>query len=169
MGANIEIKARARSLTELQVIAKRLAGVDGVPIEQEDVFFHAPHGRLKLRIFSAQRGELIAYRREDRAGAKTSEYVIVPTDAPAELRAALTAALGVRVIVKKLRHVFVVGQTRIHLDHVDGLGEFIELEYVLRPDEDRGRGTLEVARLVDELGIREDDFVATAYADMLVA
>lgn len=88
-------------------------------------------GRLKLRQFSPESGELIAYSRADVAGTKQSDYLIVPTSTPAELRA-LAAALGVRQTVIKTRVLLRVGQTRIHLDAVQGLGSFVELEVVLR-------------------------------------
>ena len=169
MATNIEIKARARVPIELRRRAAEVSASAGELIEQEDVFFHVPHGRLKLRIISARRGELIAYRRDDRAAAKTSEYVITPTDSPAALRSTLAAALGVRVVVRKQRWLFLVGQTRIHLDDVEGLGAFVELEYVLQPGQDRDRGAAEIARLMQLLDIRDGDLVATAYADLLTA
>jgi predicted adenylyl cyclase CyaB len=169
MGANIEVKARTRALPELRLTATEISGTPGELIEQEDWFFEAPHARLKLRIFSPERGELISYRREDRAGAKASEYVIAPTDRPALLREALALALGVRVVVRKKRWLYVVGQTRIHLDEVAELGTFVELEYVLEPGEDPARGEREVARLLDRLGVRAEDQIAGAYADLLTS
>jgi predicted adenylyl cyclase CyaB len=167
VATNIEIKARVRAPAELHRRAAELIAGAGERIAQEDVFFHVPQGRLKLRIFSPERGELIAYRRDDRPAAKTSEYLIAPTDSPAALRATLAAALGVQIVVRKQRRLFLVGQTRVHLDEVEGLGAFVELEYVLQPDEDRDRGHAEIARLMRLLDIREEDLVAAAYADLL--
>lgn len=40
----------------------------------------------------------------------------------------LSSAMGVLGVVKKTRHIFIVGRTRIHIDNVDDLGNFIELE-----------------------------------------
>ena len=40
----------------------------------------------------------------------------------------LTAALGVRGQVIKTRTLYIAGQTRIHIDQVQGLGDFLELE-----------------------------------------
>jgi predicted adenylyl cyclase CyaB len=167
MAANVEIKARARDPAELYRRAADLSGGPAEQIAQEDVVFPVPQGRLKLRVFSPERGELIAYRRDDRPAAKTSEYAITPTQDPASLRATLAAALGVQIVVRKQRRLFRVGQTRVHLDEVEGLGAFVELEYVLRPGEDRGRGAAEIARLMRRLDIRDEDLVATAYADLL--
>jgi hypothetical protein len=47
-----------------------------------------------------------------------------------ELRAVLAAAQGERLVVEKTRHLFMVGQTRIHIDEVKGLGSFMELEVI---------------------------------------
>src|SRR5690242_15826097 len=92
MATNIEVKARAREPEKLRRIAAELAGTAGELILQEDVFFEAPYARLKLRLFSSVLGELIAYRREDRAGVKASRYVIAPTTEPSA-REALAIAL----------------------------------------------------------------------------
>jgi predicted adenylyl cyclase CyaB len=167
MATNIEVKARAREPEELRRIAAELTGTAGELIVQEDVFFDAPHARLKLRVLSPVRGELIAYRREDRVGIKASQYVIAPITDPAVLREALATALGESVTVRKRRILYLAGQTRIHLDDVERLGWFVELEYVLRADEPRERGEQEVARLLAALGVHAEDVLATAYADLL--
>jgi len=59
----------------------------------------------------------------------------VPTAAPDALREALTLAYGVIGRVRKVRTLFMAGRTRIHLDRVEGLGEFLELEVVLAEHE----------------------------------
>ena len=91
-------------------------------IEQHDIFFACERGRLKLRIFSPSKGELIAYDRPDQAAAKLSRYIIAPTSDPDRLRQALTAALGVIGEVRKTRTLYLIGQTRVHLDAVEGWG-----------------------------------------------
>jgi len=85
------------------------------------------------------------------------------------LRTLLAAALDETVIVKKKREVFLVGQTRIHLDEVDELGTFVELEVVLNPGQSAAEGQQIVADLMQKLGIEEADLVSRAYADLLAA
>ena len=111
MGTNVEIKARVRDVARQRAAAERLA--DGAPeaLQQLDTFFHVPHGRLKLREFGTGAGELIRYDRPDRAGPKESSYSIAPTDVPKAVRETLTAALGVRGVVRKRRWVYLVGRT----------------------------------------------------------
>jgi predicted adenylyl cyclase CyaB len=93
--------------------------------------------------------------------------VVAPTQDPEALRAALSRALGVRAVVRKTRTVHLVGRTRIHLDRVDGLGDFIELEVVLRPDEETASGASVARELMTRLEIAEEDLVEAAYVDLL--
>jgi adenylate cyclase class IV len=96
-----------------------------------------------------------------------SEYRVVATDRPGELGALLAAALPVRGSVRKRRLLFLVGRTRVHLDHVEGLGDFIELEVVLGPHEAPRDGEREAHALMTSLEIEDRDLVAEAYVDLL--
>jgi len=168
MGANIEIKARARDWPGLHERAAVLSGGPPQLIEQDDTFYHVPRGRLKLRVFSSDRGELIYYERDDGAVPRPSSYEIAPTGDPAALDAVLRAALGVRGRVRKKRWLYLAGQTRIHLDEVENLGRFLELEYVLRPGEPHEAGLETARKLFSELGVAPEDAVETAYVDLLM-
>jgi len=167
MAANIEIKARVNNLTALQHRAAALSGSEGVELIQEDIFFIVPRGRLKLRIFNSQHGELIFYERADQAGPRQSNYQLSRTNEPGTLKEALTLALGMRGVVRKRRLLFLVGQTRIHLDDVENLGHFMELEYVLGTDETPENGLMTVQHLMDQLGIAAQDLLDRAYVDLL--
>lgn len=167
MPRNIEIKARLASLQDTEKLARALSDGEVTVLEQEDVFFADAEGRLKLRIFPDQHGELIHYHRPDQDGPKTSSYLITPTADPAGLREALSRAYGVRAVVKKRRRLYLVGRTRIHLDLVEGLGEFLELEVVLAEDESLQDGQREAEGLMEQLDITAHQLVADAYVDLL--
>src|SRR2546423_6438399 len=109
MPSNIEIKARLRDPIRTRALVEKLSDAAAETIEQHDTFFPSAHGRLKLRQFSPDAGELIFYSRPDIAGAKRSDYVIAPTSAPERLRAVLSAALGAQETVTKTRLVFRIG------------------------------------------------------------
>jgi len=174
MPTNIEIKARIR---DWDGIDARAAAVSDSPPEllvQEDTFFLTPRGRLKLRVFRdgespAATGQLIYYERPDAAGPKASRYRIFPTAAPEALAAVLGAALGVRGVVRKRRHLYLVGRTRIHLDRVEGLGDFLELEVVMGEGESPEVGEQQARGLMERLGVEEEDLVEGAYLDLLAA
>ena len=168
MGRNIEIKARVRDLEAQRRLIEEVSDKPRTLLTQVDTFFVVPRGRLKLRQFDSNRGELIFYQRADQANAKLSEYHIVPTAEPEQLTAALAAALGVLGVVRKTRHLYFHGQTRIHLDEVQELGWFIELEVVLQPDQVEGEGAALAAELMRTLDIRPEDLIDCAYIDLFV-
>jgi len=149
-------------------IAEQLAGGRADYLIQEDTFFSVPSGRLKLRVFESGKGELIQYERENAAEPRESRYICVQIKDSGPLKQALTNALGVRCVVRKKRSLYLVGQTRIHLDQVDGLGNFLEIEVVLRPDESVEAGIVIANDLMSKLRIEKDDLIEGAYADLLV-
>src|SRR5205085_2527184 len=131
MKRNIEIKARVEDLARLATKVAAIADAGPTEILQDDTFFKCDSGRLKLRSFPGGTGELIFYRRANQQGPKESFYLRSPTSAPDELRESLALAYGAVGRVKKRRTLFLVGRTRVHLDQVEALGEFLELEVVL--------------------------------------
>jgi len=167
MGRNIEIKARAADLRRLEEIAAALGGEGPVDIPQEDTFFLVPHGRLKLRRFADGTGELIQYDRPDTADPSPSDYVLSATSEPDTLREALARALGIRGVVRKVRRLYMIDRTRVHLDEVEGLGTFVELEVVLRDGESPAEGRRVAEELMSALHIREEDLIDEAYVDLL--
>jgi adenylate cyclase class IV len=163
---NVEIKARLDEPERTRELAAKLADTGPERIEQCDTFYPVEQGRLKLRELGDGSAELIWYERPDRGGPGESRYTVVPTEHPARLGEALRRALGERGVVRKRRELFLVGRTRIHLDRVDGLGDFLELEVVLENGEGRERGE-EIARsLMRELEIQPDQLVDVAYVDL---
>ncbi len=167
MPTNIEIKARVADPARKRVLAEQLAGMPATILHQEDTFFPCARGRLKLRQLSEDRGELIAYQRADIAGTKQSDYLIYRTDDPTGLRATLASALGTGVVVTKTRRLFLVGQTRVHLDEVAGLGSFLELEVVLADGQSPDEGHRIAREIMAALEVSEADLIDCAYADLL--
>jgi predicted adenylyl cyclase CyaB len=168
MARNIEIKARARAFDDLLERAAALSSEPPLIFRQQDFFYDVPRGRLKLRQFDdGTPAELIFYQRDDRDGPKASYYTRSPVTNPEAMHALLATALTTRGIVTKERHVYLAGRTRIHLDRVDGLGDFIELEVVLAADDDEEGGTAEAHALLAKLGVPHTDLVARAYVDLL--
>jgi predicted adenylyl cyclase CyaB len=167
MAANIEVKARVRDFDNLQHGAARLSDTPCQVISQVDTFFNCPDGRLKIRELSPHHGQLIYYQREDITGPKHSEYMIFDTDDPAGLKLILTEAFGIRGVVDKIRYLYLVGQTRIHLDDVKGLGKFMELEVVLQSGQTDAEGQAVAENLMNALGIMEIDLIDSAYVDLI--
>jgi len=163
---NVEIKARVSDLPAIEARARAIATEGPVDLVQDDTFFACPKGRLKLRQFADGRGELIHYERADDAGPKTSAYVISPTPSPDTLREALVRAYGTAGRVRKKRRLYIAERTRIHLDEVERLGSFVELEVVLSEGESEASGDAVARDLMARLGIDDSQLVSTAYVDL---
>jgi predicted adenylyl cyclase CyaB len=170
MPTNIEIKARIPSVAALLPLARSLSDDAHLQlIHQDDTFFSVPNGRLKLRVFGDGSGELIHYLRLNAEGPKRSDYILSPVPEPESLREALARACGLLGRVRKERILVLVGNTRIHLDKVDALGEFLELEVRLQDGEDPADAVAAAHALMARLGVRTDQLVSGAYLDLLLA
>lgn len=167
MPRNIEIKAKIESIELLLPKALAIADQGPVEIEQDDTFFRCDAGRLKLRTLSPSAGELIFYRRADQQGPKESFYQLTPTHEPDRLRETLSLAWCQIGRVQKKRTLLLVGRTRIHLDRVQGLGHFLELEVVLEEDEPLEAGMQEANDIMAQLGVEPSRLIEGAYLDLL--
>jgi predicted adenylyl cyclase CyaB len=168
MARNIEVKARIAGVAALQPRAARLADAGPTILEQDDTFFACANGRLKLRDQSGAGAELIFYQRSDASGPKESFYLRVPVPDPNALRQLLQLAHGQVGRVRKRRVLFLLGRTRIHLDAVEGLGEFLELEVVLREGEPAEGGIAEAEGIMAQLEVTPQQLIQGAYVDLLI-
>jgi homotetrameric cytidine deaminase len=162
---NVELKALDPDPEATLARALAAGAEDHGTIEQRDTYFAAAHGRLKLREEEPGGATLIAYRRPDAAAARVSSYRLVPVPDPAALRSALAETCGVRVEVVKRRRLLLWETVRIHLDEVEGLGRFVELEAVAAPGSDLERERGQVAHLRDVLEIADTALREGSYAD----
>lgn len=167
MPVNIEIKARARDFEEIRSRAEKLSDTPVKVIPQEDIFFNVAKGRLKLRILAPDQSQLIYYIRPDREGPKRSDYHISYSSDPQNLKRVLELAYGIRGVVRKTRYLYLVGQTRLHLDDVEELGQFMELEVVLEQGQSDADGQEIAEDLMSALGVERGDLIDGAYMDLI--
>ena len=168
MAKNIEIKAKLPNAEALLAKAKEITQSQGEIIHHRDIFYKTPKGRLKMRFFDNGSGELIFYERPDSSAAKTSEYHIHATDEPATLHGVLVSSPGVAGMVSKIRTLFLIGQTRLHIDEVEGLGSFMELEVVLKENQSSEEGE-KIANEIYSSTLELDpaDQVSGSYFDLI--
>ena len=169
MARNVEIKARIENVALLAPKVAELASEGPLELAQDDTFFHCENGRLKLRAFSNDAGELIFYRRVNQTGPKESFYIRSPTSSPGTLRESLSLAYGQIGRIRKYRTLFLVGRTRVHLDRVEGLGHFLELEVMLVDEESTEQGIKEANQLMEMLGIQPEQLIEGAYLDLMLS
>src|SRR5262245_463847 len=162
---NVEIKARDADPAGTLERALSLGATDEGVLAQRDTYFGRARGRLKLRE-EPEGATLIAYARPDENEARTSAYRLAEVSDPQALREALDAALGTRVVVDKRRHLLLYEHVRIHLDDVEGLGAFVELEAVADAESDLARQPEGVASRGGELGAGHP--VPASYPDLLL-
>ena len=169
MPRNVEVKIRIAAVEAVRARALALGATDHGVIRQTDTYFETPPARavrLKLRQQAPGEDQLIVYRRPDVSGLRTSDFRVVPVADAAGLAHALALAYGTARTVEKARHLLLLGRTRIHLDRVDGLGEFLELEVVLGDGETEGDGEREAERILGGLGLAERPRLPGSYADL---
>lgn len=167
MARNIEIKVRVENLEALASKVAAIADKGPVEIRQDNTFFQCETGRLKLRAFSKEEGELIFYVRANQQGPKESFYIRPPHSDPDTLREALSLAYGQTSRVQKRRTLFLVGRTRVHLDEVERLGRFLELEVVLKKGETSDVGIQEAESIMARIGIERSQLIKGSYIDLL--
>lgn len=166
-GINYEIKARCQDLVRVRKLLlahhARFVGSD----HQKDSYFYAESGRLKLREGNIE-NSLIHYVRENIPGTKRAEVSIFEVKPDSSLKKILLKSLKTLVVVNKIREIYFIGHVKFHLDKVDGLGNFIEVEAISRKN-DIAPETLksQCEYYKNLLGIKEEDLIHSSYADMI--
>jgi predicted adenylyl cyclase CyaB len=168
MDRNVEIKARTSDLAALRKGVAEVSDSGPELLVQRDTFYAVPKGRLKLREFGDGTTELIYYERPDKIGPKASRYTRTQIADATSMRELLGQILETKAVVSKRREVFLVDSTRIHLDEVDNLGTFIELEIVLTKSQTDSDGERIASDLMKRLDVRREDLIEQAYVDLLV-
>jgi predicted adenylyl cyclase CyaB len=163
---NLEFKTRLADAKAALARARALGAELWGDLRQTDTYFDVPSGRLKLRETAGLQAELIAYARDEAAAGRLSDYEIARTPDPAALRAVLARSLGVLAVVKKRRTLVTLDTTRIHLDNVEQLGSFLEIEVPAGEDEASARQRFD--SLLAGLGYSAADGIRASYLDLML-
>jgi adenylate cyclase, class 2 len=165
---NIEIKIRVSDLSGLRHHLKELGYVPQAKIIQVDTYFRTSTGRLKLRELEVSSdASLISYLRPDNQGSRISHYRILSVQEPEAMKSLLAESLGILTVVRKHRELYIIGHTRIHLDSVEGLGTFLELETVVgaQGEDDAWREHRDLRAI---LSIADHEPVPVSYSDLKI-
>ncbi|NDV23045.1 class IV adenylate cyclase [Desulfovibrio sp. JC022] len=166
MSSNIEIKAHVSAPENLMQKVKQLCGHHDDLLLQKDIFYRLQSYRIKLRNVNGT-SELIIYKRDNSTEPKQSSYLRIPIAFPEYTHKILNAILGTRGIIEKKRTLFFYENTRIHVDEVQKLGNFLEFEVVLNNNETASEGIAIANELMRCLEIKHEDLVAESYIDLL--
>lgn len=168
LSQNVELKARLADLAAARRIAQSLETAPSHDLLQTDTYFTCLSGRLKLREINQETSELIWYSRPDETGPKVSNYSRTLVDQPETLRNALHKSIGIETVVDKQRTVYFYKNVRIHLDHVEGLGVFIEFEAVLGGDDSIAQGNQDLEELKRTFSIDDSSLVNVSYRELML-
>ena len=165
---NVEIKARCTNPAFIRdYLLSNNAEFRGTD-EQTDTYFHVPHGRLKLREGNIE-NNLIYYERSNQAGPKDSHFQLVKINDAARLKEALTKANGIKVVVKKKREIYYIGNVKFHIDEVPGLGSFVEIEAGnILADLSKEQLKEQCDYYLQAFNIQPEDLIEVSYSDMLL-
>ena len=166
MPVNIEIKARCPDPAGAAEILSGLNAEHKGTDHQIDTYFKVDEGRLKLREGNIE-NNLIFYKRSNHAGPKRSDVVLYPCSNDPGLKNILEETLGILVVVDKLRDIHFIDNVKFHIDQVEGLGSFIEIEAIGEEGEEFGL-TRQCNHYMDALNIGEEQLISISYSDLLL-
>ena len=166
---NVEFKAICLNPDYVRKTLKDLkADFKGLD-HQIDSYFNVKNGRLKLREGTIEKA-LIFYEREDKKGPKQSNVILYHPNSSeiALLKDILVKTYGISVIVDKKREIYFIENVKFHIDDVENLGSFVEVEAI---DSD---GSISLQKLqkqcqyyLELLKISKSDLVSNSYSDLL--
>lgn len=167
--SNIEIKARCPEPDKVRYALRdegaEFKGTDN----QVDTYFKVPKGRLKLREGNIE-SNLIQYNRPDNEGPKKSEFTVFTVPPGPNLRGVLINSLEILAVVDKQREIYFIDNVKFHIDQVQGLGSFVEIEAIdINDDIGSERLMAQCQHYIKRLGIQEADFISQSYSDMVLA
>ncbi len=165
---NIEIKAKTDNQEHIRKILKskkaEFKGIDN----QIDTYFNVSSGRLKLRKGNIE-NQLIYYERKNQVWPKQSDVTLFKTVPDSSLKEILKQALGVLVVVEKKREIYFIDNVKFHLDTVEGLGTFVEIEAIdINGKIGKEKLSEQCNYYLDLLKIAHEDLIPDSYSDLLV-
>ncbi len=163
---NFEFKARLRNEENIRAVLRKLGARPVGTDHQVDTYFRVPRGRLKVREGRIENA-LIFYQRAEARRARQSRIQRMELPPRNSMKSILAAALGVLVAVDKSREIYFVGNVKIHLDRVRGLGKFVEVEAISRTGDLR-RTRSQARKFQKRFGIVDSDLIAESYSNLVL-
>lgn len=165
----IEIKANCPNPDQVHDYLKNKNAIYKGMDHQVDTYFQSKNGRLKLRQGNIET-TLIYYDRPNQQGPKHSKVILHKPNESDSLREVLSAAMEVKVVVDKQRHIYFIDNVKFHVDVVKDLGNFVEIEAI----DETGKIATSVLQdqcdhYMDLLKIEQKDLIHHSYSDMILS
>lgn len=131
---NIELKIGIDDFGQIKKLLRKIGAKEEGLLVQKDIYYYSKNNILKMREINGEEFVLIGYSRSGRKAKRVSDYDLLNLDKEQAktLKKILKDSFGEKVVVKKKRNLWIYKNTRIHLDTVDSLGKFLELETVVK-------------------------------------
>ena len=165
---NVEIKAGCSNTERIRkYLLDNNADFKGTDL-QTDTYFNVHNGRLKLREGNIE-NNLIYYERSDQAGPKSSDFILTKIPDARNLKESLSKAAGIKTVVKKKREIYYIDNVKFHIDEVESLGSFIEIEAGnINADLSKDELQQQCEFYMQQFGIKDEDLIRVSYSDMLL-
>ena len=162
---NYEIKCKITDIAKFRKIIRNESSYLYSKETQTDIYYKVKKGRLKLRIINNESASLIYYERSDKAKIRTSNYIISRTNDFKQLDDILRSQFNQLTVVSKVRDIFIKDNIRIHLDRVNELGDFLEIEIIYK---ELSSAKKQMENLIKILNLNKSEFIKHSYSDMLI-
>jgi len=164
MALNLEIKVKMESHEPALAVLKKLSAEFVKDINQKDVYYKLPGSLLKLRI--EDDGEsMIKYIRDEVNPDRFSDYEVIYFKSTGNEKF-FNSIFETETVVEKKRLLYMYKSTRVHLDTVKDLGQFMEFEtLVLNGKEDAKE---RFSFLIDKFTINSDGQIKGSYRDLML-
>ena len=164
---NVEIKAKCLNPDKVRDILNA-EGADYKGLDkQTDTYFHCDNGRLKLREGNIENA-LIFYQRDNKAGPKVSNVSISKIASDHQTKEVLTKAYGVFIEVKKDREIYFIDNIKFHIDHIQDLGDFVEIEAIDTTGQlEKEELEQQCKHFLDLFDVKPEDLITHSYSDLL--
>ncbi|MBC5991399.1 class IV adenylate cyclase [Pontibacter cellulosilyticus] len=167
MYADITIKARCDNPAEVESILLGLNATYQGQDVQTDTYYESEYGKLKHRQGNIE-NVLIHYNRTRLEEAHQTEVLLYLKNPSAATVAAVCQGKRILGQVKKRRKIFFIDNVKFHLDQIQDLGTFVEIEAI---DLEGSVGTEVLQQQCDYykemLQIQDEDIITSAYTDLL--
>ncbi len=165
MALNLELKTRVDNHKAIKHILKSIGATFERILDQKDIYYKVESGLLKLRIENGNYS-LIKYNREEEKSDRWSNYYVVKMEG-AETEPLLSSLFPIETEVLKKRELYLYKDTRIHIDTVEKLGNFIELETVVHGEREYAKELFD--EVVKLLNLELSDQIRSSYRDLILA
>ncbi|MEN8192790.1 MAG: CYTH domain-containing protein [Bacteroidota bacterium] len=165
MAVNLELKSKIESHKSIKIILESIGAEFKNILNQKDIYYKVDKGLLKLRIENGNYS-LIRYNREENNPDRWSNYHVVQLKGE-ETELLFESLFEIETEVIKTRELYLYKDTRVHLDYVENLGSYIELETVVSDSKERAKMLFD--EMVNLLKLDLSNQIRSSYRDLILS